>query len=276
MLGSITRACAQRGYDLLISFQQLSTTTGRQDYEDSRKADGIILLGYGDYHDYRSRLEHLVEQGTHFVRWGAVLTGQAEISVGCDNCQGGYDVARAPARPRRAAASPSSATPRIIIRNSSSAIAAIPRRSLRGVGPMPACRSTRSHRSRPGIRGRRASCSRAAWSSTRSSPPATSSRSARCTRCRNRGLERTGHVAVVGFDDIPPPSLINPPLTTVTQDTRLAGETLVDTLLRLVTEQHAEGTVLPTELIVRRSCGAATSQRQQSRDKKQTPPSTRT
>jgi DNA-binding LacI/PurR family transcriptional regulator len=47
MLGSITRACAQRGYDLLISFQQLSGNW-HTDYEDSRKADGIVLLGYGD------------------------------------------------------------------------------------------------------------------------------------------------------------------------------------------------------------------------------------
>ena len=93
MLGSITRASARQGYDLLISFQQLSKDW-QQDYEDSRKADGIILLGYGDYEEYRPRLERLVEQGTHFVRWGPVLDGQPGVSVGCDNCQGGYDVTR--------------------------------------------------------------------------------------------------------------------------------------------------------------------------------------
>ena len=56
MLGSITRACAQQGYDLLISFQQFSTDW-HADYADSKKADGIILLGYGDYLAYRARLE---------------------------------------------------------------------------------------------------------------------------------------------------------------------------------------------------------------------------
>ena len=71
MLGSITRACAQRGYDLLISFQQQSGNW-HEDYEDTRKADGLILLGYGDYLEYRGRLARLVEQGTHFVLWGAV------------------------------------------------------------------------------------------------------------------------------------------------------------------------------------------------------------
>jgi transcriptional regulator with XRE-family HTH domain len=93
MLGSITRASASRGYDLLISFQQLSSDFC-QDYEDSRKADGIILLGYGDYEEYRPRLEQLVSQGTHFVRWGPVLTDEPGVSVGSDNAQGGFDVTR--------------------------------------------------------------------------------------------------------------------------------------------------------------------------------------
>src|SRR5262245_52765965 len=93
MLGSLTRASARQGYDLRISFPQLSRDW-QQDYEDSRKADGIILLGYGDYEEYRPRLERLVEQGTHFVRWGPVLDGQPGVSVGCDNLQGGYEVTR--------------------------------------------------------------------------------------------------------------------------------------------------------------------------------------
>lgn len=71
MLGSLTRACVVQGYDLLISFQEMSGNW-QADYEDSKKADGIILLGYGDYLEYTLRLEKLVEQGTHFIRWGAV------------------------------------------------------------------------------------------------------------------------------------------------------------------------------------------------------------
>ena len=47
------------------------------DYEDSRKADGIILLGYGDYLEYRPKLEKLIERGAHFVRWGVGGGGRA-------------------------------------------------------------------------------------------------------------------------------------------------------------------------------------------------------
>ncbi|HET9835719.1 MAG TPA: LacI family DNA-binding transcriptional regulator, partial [Rhodanobacteraceae bacterium] len=80
MLGSITRACAQRGYDLLISFQQTSENW-HADYADSNKADGIILLGYGDYLAYCDKARKLVEQGTHFVRWGAMLPDQPDTSI---------------------------------------------------------------------------------------------------------------------------------------------------------------------------------------------------
>lgn len=88
MLGSITRATAQQGYDLLVSFQQLSSDW-HADYEDSNKADGIILLGYGDYMDYEQKLERLLAQNTHFVIWGAEHNNKSVLSIGCDNHQGG-------------------------------------------------------------------------------------------------------------------------------------------------------------------------------------------
>jgi len=61
---------------------------------------------------------------------------------------------------------------------------------------------------------------------------------------------------VVGFDDIPAAGLANPPLTTIAQNTRLAGEVLVETLLRRIREEPAEARMLPARLVVRRSCGA--------------------
>jgi len=72
---------------------------------------------------------------------------------------------------------------------------------------------------------------------------------------QERHIDVPGAVSVVGFDDIPAASLANPPLTTVMQDTRLAGEALVDSLLRSVHGEPAQNSVLPTRLVVRRSCG---------------------
>src|SRR4051812_2790680 len=90
LLGPMVRRCADHGYDLLISFQQLSSNW-HLDYEDSHKADGIILLGYGDYMEYRPKLEQLIERGAHFVRWGAASGGRIGTTVSSDNEQGGFD-----------------------------------------------------------------------------------------------------------------------------------------------------------------------------------------
>jgi DNA-binding LacI/PurR family transcriptional regulator len=74
---------------------------------------------------------------------------------------------------------------------------------------------------------------------------------------RDHGLAVPKDVSIVGFDDIPPASMVTPPLTTMRQDTQMAGEVLVETLLKLMRGEAAEATVLPCKLVVRRSCGAA-------------------
>src|SRR5690242_17792311 len=90
LLGPMVRRCADHGYDLLISFQQLSSDW-HVDYEDSRKADGIILLGYGNYLEYLPKLEQLVEKGAHFVRWGSAGERAVGATVASDNEQGGFE-----------------------------------------------------------------------------------------------------------------------------------------------------------------------------------------
>ena len=75
-------------------------------------------------------------------------------------------------------------------------------------------------------------------------------------KCYEDGISIPRDLSVVGFDDIPAAGLANPPLTTIAQNTRLAGEVLVDTLLRQIREEPAEARMLPTRLVVRRSCGA--------------------
>ncbi len=71
------------------------------------------------------------------------------------------------------------------------------------------------------------------------------------------GVTVPEEVAVVGFDDIFPASLCDPPLTTVHQPMRLLGEHACTRLLDRITapdiRQKVE--VLPTELVLRSSCG---------------------
>jgi DNA-binding LacI/PurR family transcriptional regulator len=254
MLGSITRACAQRGYDLLVSFQQHSANW-HVDYEDSRKADGIILLGYGDYLQYRLRLEQLVEQGTHFVRWGAVLEGQPGLSVGCDNLQGGLVATEHLLRfGRREIAFLGSASghyPEFLDRYRGYA------RALETVGakPNPALQVDAITMEQSGYDAASELCNRGErFDAIFAASDLIAIGALRALQ--ERHIDVPGTVSVVGFDDIPAASLASPPLTSVMQDTTLAGKALVDTLLGSVRGEPVVDQVLPTRLVVRRSCGA--------------------
>ena len=70
------------------------------------------------------------------------------------------------------------------------------------------------------------------------------------------GLRVPEDVSVVGFDDIPSAAFVNPPLTTVRQDTAAAGKILVETLLRLIRGEPAESSLIQPELIHRLSTAA--------------------
>jgi DNA-binding LacI/PurR family transcriptional regulator len=73
----------------------------------------------------------------------------------------------------------------------------------------------------------------------------------------DRDLKVPDDIAVTGFDDIPAAASTRPPLTTVVQDTQRAGQLLVDSVRAQMEGLAAPGAMLPTRLLVRRSCGAA-------------------
>jgi DNA-binding LacI/PurR family transcriptional regulator len=72
------------------------------------------------------------------------------------------------------------------------------------------------------------------------------------------GLKVPGDVAVVGFDDQRFASLMVPPLTTIHAPTEEVGRVAGQQLLRLLNGQPADRmTVLPTEVVIRQSCGCS-------------------
>jgi LacI family transcriptional regulator len=76
---------------------------------------------------------------------------------------------------------------------------------------------------------------------------------------REASLRVPEDVAVVGFDDLPQSTHSDPPLTTVRQPIYRLGSTTVDSLLDLIAypDSSPRRIVLPTELVVRASCGSA-------------------
>lgn len=71
------------------------------------------------------------------------------------------------------------------------------------------------------------------------------------------GIRVPEDVAVTGFDDIFPASLCDPPLTTVHQPIRLLGERACERLIERIEDRSLRRKleVLPTELVIRSSCG---------------------
>ena len=256
MLGSITRACARQGYDLLVSFQQFSEDW-HADFQDAHKADGLILLGYGDWFTTREKLDRLVQQGTHFVRWGPVLDEQPGVSIGSDNREGGRLVgAHLAAQGRK----------RIAFLGANQPTA--PEFRDRYLGLCNALKSARlgvdaalqidviDSTELAGYAGAQALLARGV------AFDALFCASDLIAIGAMRALLEHGHripddIAIVGFDDQPVAAFSNPPLTTVLQDTKLAGEKLVDTLIREIRGEPVTSEVLAPRLVVRRSCGAS-------------------
>jgi DNA-binding LacI/PurR family transcriptional regulator len=251
MLSSITRTCGQRGYDLLISFQQLSSNW-HVDFEDSRKADGIILLGYGDYSLYRSRLELLVEQGTHFVRWGFVDEEQPGTTLGCDNYRGGQDATEHLLElGRRNIAFFGDATnsyPEFRDRYDGY-VAALSQAGFRADPRLqfPAINTEQSGY----LAGQNLIKSDLACDALFAASDLIAIGAMRALAEGGRSIP--ADVAIVGFDDIPLASLSHPPLTTIQQDHRSAGAALVDALLRQIRGERTRTAILPTKLVVRKS-----------------------
>ncbi|NIJ68718.1 LacI family DNA-binding transcriptional regulator [Xanthomonas sp. 60] len=251
MLGSITRACALHGRDLLVSFQQLSNDW-HTDFEDSNKADGIILLGYGDYHESVERLHRLVAQGTHFVRWGAALPDQPGVSIGSDNYQGGFDITRHlldQGCVRIAFLGHASSHYPEFQERYRGHVAAL---RAQGLSPDPLLQVDAITTEESG----QTACE---ILQTRGRPfdavcAASDLIAIGALRAlRESGLRVPQDVRVTGFDDIPLAASVSPPLTTVAQDTKQAGLLLVEKLLALVAGEPAEGLSIPVRLVVRDS-----------------------
>ncbi|MDC8830961.1 LacI family DNA-binding transcriptional regulator [Alteromonas gilva] len=250
MLGSITRACAAKGYDLLVSFQDLDSNWQAQ-YEDSHKADGLILLGYGDYRAYAGKLTQLRQQHTHVMRWGAPVAESPGISIGCDNVSGGQSIAahllshgyrrfafigdigdKAPEFQGRyegfvTRLSPEATHIQLDAISTQDAGAAAAQRLMNGAAPLPDAIVCAADIIAVGV----------------------------LATLHKAGIKVPDQVAVVGFDNIQVAALTTPSLTTVQQNTNQAGEKLVENLLLAINEQPTKDHLLPATLIVRQSCG---------------------
>lgn len=251
MLGSITRACANQGYDLLVSFQQMDQDWQAQ-YEDSHRADGLILLGYGDYIDYQARLATLLQHDTKFVCWGAQVDSRPELSISCDNYFGGEQVAQFLIAKKRTQCAfigdASEHSPEFFARFNGfkdtlqkHGLDVDARQIINAISTDESgynATKTLLSLKRP-INAIFAASDLIAIGAIRA--------------IKEAGLNVPNDISVIGFDDIPVANFTEPSLTTVNQSTSVAGEMLVANLLAQLKDEPPQQTQLKPTLVVRKS-----------------------
>jgi len=255
LLNNIVRIAAGQGYDVLVSLQQLSDDWHIQ-YQASNRADGLILLGYGDYMQYREKLTALTDANTRFMIWGPLIKDFPGHTFGCDNESGGYQ-----------------ATGHLID---------IGRRNIAFIGSKSGRSPEHGARHAGYRRAQRdagVACNEhlrfAADNSERQGYQATMRLLESGEPCdaifagtdliaigAMRALQDAGRripedVSVVGFDDMPLAAHVSPALTTVRQNSELGAEGLVNGIVGLIRGKPVESSLMAPTLVVRESCGAA-------------------
>ena len=254
MLDSITRSAARLGYDVLVSLQQL-TDDWHIEYQASHRADGLILLGYGDYATYREKLAALAAANTRFIIWGPLVEGQPGHSFGCDNEIGGYLAAkhlvdlgrkRIGYIGRMERRSPEHAA-----RYCGYA------RALReaGMEPSDRLRVPADNLETDGYAAVQQLLQRGdSFDALFGGTDLIAIGAMRALR--HAALKVPGDVSVVGFDDMPLAAYVSPGLTTVQQNAQLGGDALVEGIVDLIEGKAVQSGLMAPKLIVRESCGA--------------------
>jgi DNA-binding LacI/PurR family transcriptional regulator len=249
LVAGISDAARERGCDLMVSHFAPTSYDDLSAAMTTSRADGVIFLGQSSLHHAFNRLS---EKEARFAVWGAQLPDQNYCSVGSDNLAGG----------RRATAH--------LIR--------LGRRRIVYLGDTEAPEVTQRVRgyldahAQAGLAHdlelmvpahftvESAEASVDALMARRLDFDGIAAASDLIALGAVRALLRAGRdvprdVSVVGYDDVPFARYTRPALTTVSQDTAKAGRLLVSKLLDTGGEGEMRSERLPTDLIVRESCG---------------------
>jgi DNA-binding LacI/PurR family transcriptional regulator len=253
LLGHITRHATNRNYDVLVSFQQLSDDW-LNEYVVSNRADGIILLGYGDYGRIEDKLQRLRDEGLHFTIWGATVPELEGHAIGCDNEAGGrlatqhlLQLGR-----RRIAYIGSGSYGQPEFRNrfrgycnahAEAGVEVIPELAIDTANQETEAFRATQHLIDSGL----------AFDAVFTASDLIAFGVLKCLR--KNGINVPEQVSVVGFDDIPAATYFSPSLTTIRQDTRVAAKLLTDNLLRMINGEDCSSELVPISLVVRGSCG---------------------
>ncbi|MEL6568253.1 MAG: LacI family DNA-binding transcriptional regulator [Pseudomonadota bacterium] len=251
MVGSVSQAASERGYDLVISVPKGEEQIAEQRLLSTGKADGLIIIGQAGR---TGRLEALGPLAKKVVVWGG-QDGPANYTlVGSDNREGG--------------------------RLASDHLLSIGRKRILFMGPfgLPEVRlrlqgyedayaargDTVDQRLRLDVEFGGASVFHSLlayidkgqeFDAIFAASDVLAMTAIMALQARRRSVP--DDVAVVGYDNIGQAALSTPPLTTIDQDIAAGGALMVDMLLRQLAGDEVASQQTPTRLIVRGSTQAS-------------------
>lgn len=246
MLGCIADELTQRNHDLLLTRVSPKDENWLEDYINSGRADGVIVIGQSDQSEVINRA---AKHYRPMVVWGANLSDQTVCTVGSDNRFGGlisavhlvergckklafFGDTRLPEIQQRmegciaGAKASGLAEPVEILETHLTAEAAY--------------QSIKSYISENNIPdGVFAASDVIAMSAIRA--------------FREAGIAIPEKVKIVGYDDLELASYTSPPLSTVRQDLKFAANKLVEVLFRRISGEETQSIVITPELQTRDS-----------------------
>ncbi len=249
LLAGVVDAARERDCDVLVSYVAPSSANDLQVLMSTSRADGVIFLGQSSLH---ADFNRLAERESRFVVWGAELPDQNYCCIGTDNLAGGRRATSHLLRlgRRRIVFLGDVDTPEPGQRQRgylqalhAAGVAADPDLIVPAHYDLEAAETAIDallDRRIP-FDGVVAASDQLALGATRALHVA--------------GRRVPDDVSVVGYDNSPFARFSRPALTTVAQDTGKAGRLLVAKLLTARDGADIRSERLPTELIVRESCG---------------------
>lgn len=249
LLAGVGEAARERGCDLVMSHVSPANLDDLSVAMTTSRADGVIFLGQSTLHGAFNRM---AETESRFVVWGAELPDQNYCSVGSDNINGG--------------------------RRATSHLARLGRKRIVFLGDLDP----------PEAMQRQRGYAEALENAGLALDPdlvvpahfEVESAEASVDSMLARGLDFDGIVAasdlialgavrsllhhsktvpgdvsVIGFDNVPFSRYSRPALSTIAQDTMKAGRLMVSKLLDSTGDRAGRSERIPTDLIVRETCG---------------------
>jgi DNA-binding LacI/PurR family transcriptional regulator len=243
LLAGVAEALSVRKVDVLLSPNLADDARAYQDQIAGRAVDGFIFLGQGDRDPMLRRLARLK---VPFVVWGAVDPAGPYCAVGSDNRLGGNLAGRyflkcgrsrwlfigndryCEIRLRQDGLKEAAESGNVVI-----ATLAIEELSYNST-----YRAVQAF-----LADQPAPDAIFAFSDTAAM--------AAISAMREAGLTAPRDYALVGYNNIPPAADFTPAITTIEQETHIAGAILVEKLMQLIDGSRAISTMLPTRLILR-------------------------